>query len=510
MPFELLADSPRHHQMKSSAQAEQATRTYSYLEVGPLLRELEERRALLRHTFDGWSIWPLFRMQVAMALLESQATPKGSGGALFSRSELARLAAGDLRAWCRAPRRVRALMVTCSTYRTDTEGGRPKDTMFDDLGRRLGNVFKFERINNRQLFELNAQSVLPSRMTNSLMSLTQRLCARLPVPAAARRAAEALMTDIAGTPAARVLTTDGVARRLAAFRHERRHWRALCRRVQPRVVLVDDGYYQHDLIAGAKEAGAWVMELQHGIFTPAGPEYCWPRAALTYREQMPVPDRFLVFGEHWRGLLETDGFWTDRVRVVGSTRMELHRKISRPKKQASAGMTLLVTTQGVAREGLIRWLQEMMVLLERLLNLRVIVKLHPGYDRDPAPYLAALGCDRRVEIQSASEGPTTFERLLEADLHASISSACHFDALALGTPTVILGLPSYECVLGILESGHAVLARTPQEWAAVVQATDGARLPEAIGHHYFRAGAVENLVAAVEEFEADSKSLRVL
>lgn len=449
------------------------SRTYSYLEVGPLLRDLEEKRALLRHTFDGWSIWPLFRMQVAMALLDPQATPKGSGGALFNRGELVLLAAGDLLAWCRAPRGVRALMVTCSSYRTDTEGGRPKDTMFDDLGRRLGDVFKFERINNRRLFDLNAQSVLPSRMTNSWMTLTQRLYARLPVPAAARRVTEALVADLEGTPAERVLTSGGVARRLAHFRHERRQWRNLCRRVRPRVVMVDDGYYQHDLIAGAKEAGAWVMELQHGIFTPAGPEYCWSRAALAHRDQMPVPDRFLVFGENWRGLLEADGFWTDRVRVVGSTRMELHRKVSRPQKQAGAGVVMLVTTQGVAREGLVRWLKEMMVLLEGLPNLRVIVKLHPGYDHDPAPYLAALGCDRRVEIQSGNEGPTTFARLLEADLHASISSACHFDALALGTPTVILGLPSHELVLPIRESGHAALVRSPQEWADIVRATTG-------------------------------------
>lgn len=487
----------------------QTARAYSYLEVGPLLRELEERRALLRHTFDGWSIWPLFRMQVAMALLDPQATPKGGGsGGQFSRKEMVRLALGDMMAWCSAPRGIRALMVTCSSYRTDTEEGRPKDTMFDDYGRRLGDVFKFERINNRRLFELNAQSVLPSRMTNSLMTLLQRLCARLPVPAAARSAAEALVADIAGTPAARVLTTEVVARRLAAFRHGRRQWRSLCRRVRPRVVLIDDGCYQHDLMAGAKEAGVWVMELQHGTFTPEGPEYCWSRAALAHREQMPVPDRFLVFGEHWRGLLEADGFWTDRVSIVGSTRIDLHRKVSRFEKRAHPGLVMLVTTQGVAREELVRWIQEVMRALKDQPAFRVIVKLHPGYDHDPAPYQSALGNDRRVVVQPGTEGPTTFERLLEADLHASISSSCHFDSLALGTPTVILGLPSHEYVLNILESGHAALARSPQEWADVVRATTGARVPEAVGHHYFRAGAAENLAEAVTEIESTSRSSR--
>ena len=478
-------------------------RTYSYLEVGPLLRELEEKRALLRHTFDGWSIWPLFRIHVALALLDPQATPKGGGrGGRFSRQELVRLAVGDLLAWCRAPRGVRALMVTCSSYRTDTEAGRPKDTLFDDYGRRLGDVYKFERINNRQLFELNQQSVLPSRMTNSCMTLLQRLYARLPVPMAARRAAEALVADIAGTPAARVLTIEAVARRLAAFRHERRQWRNLCRRLRPRVVLIDDGCYQHDLIAGAKEAGVWVMELQHGTFTPEGPEYCWSRAALVHRDQMPVPDRFLVFGKHWEGLLEADGFWTDRVRIVGNTRIDLHRKVARCEMGAHSGLVMLVTTQGLGREALIRWIQELMLELKQLHDLRVIVKLHPVYDQDPAPYQSALGTDRRVLVQTGLGGPSTFDRLLEADLHASISSSCHFDAIALGTPTVILGLPSHEMVLPIRESGNAALARSPQEWAALVRATTGERVPEAIGDHYFRQGAVENLAAVVAEIQS--------
>ena len=487
---------------------EQAARAYSYLEVGPLLRELEERRALLRHTFDGWSIWPLFRMQVAMALLDPQATPKGGGGASFSRGELLRMAARDLVAWCRAPQGVRALMVTCSSYRTDTEGGHPKDTMFDDLGRRLGDVFKFERINNRRLFELNPHSVLPSRMTNTWMTLAHRLYARLPVPRAACRSAEALMADLADTPAGRVLTSDGVARRLVSFRHERRQWRNLCRRLRPRVVLIDDGCYQHGLIAGAKEAGAWVMELQHGIFTPKGPEYCWSWAALAHREQMPVPDRFLLFGEHWRGLLEEDGFWTDSIRVVGSTRMDRHCSLVRPATRAYPGLVMVVTTQGVAREALIRWLQETLRLLADWPGLRVIMKLHPGYDGDPVPYQSVLGSDQRVVIQTGTEGPSTFERLLEADLHASISSSCHFDALALGTPTVILGLPSHELVLGIRESGHAALVTSPQEWADVVRAASKARVPEAVGHHYFRPNAVDNLAAAVAEVETSDPQPR--
>lgn len=480
----------------------QTPETYSYLEVGPLLRELEERRSLLRHTFDGWSIWPLFRVQVAMALLAPEAKSDGGGSFRFSRMELIRLAVGDMLAWCRAPSGIRAMMVTASSYRTDTEGVQPKDSMFDDLGRQLGNVYKLERINNRRLFELNAQSVLPSRMTNTWMTLAHRFYARLPVPRAACRSAEALMADLAGTPAGRVLTSDGVARRLVSFRHERRQWRNLCRRLRPRVVLIDDGCYQHGLIAGAKEAGAWVMELQHGIFTPKGPEYCWSWAALAHREQMPVPDRFLLFGEHWRGLLEEDGFWTDRIRVVGSARVDLHRKVLRPERHDHVGLTMLVTTQGLGREGLIRWIQQIMIALKDQSALRVIVKLHPGYDHDPAPYRSALGDDARVVIQTGAEGPTTFERLQEADLHASISSSCHFDSLAIGTPTVVLGLPSHEIMLSLYESGHAALVHSPREWADVVRAASKARVPEAVGHHYFRANALENLAAAVAEVEA--------
>jgi hypothetical protein len=102
-------------------------------------------------------------------------------------------------------------------------------------------------------------------------------------------------------------------------------------------------------------------------------------------------------------------------------------------------------------------------------------------------------------VISGSEEPSTFELLLSADVHVSISSSCHYDALGLGVPTVILPLANSEWILPLhRKSGHAHLAPTPQALLDTVLQLKKSSVPETVGAYYFRPGAVENMKAALE------------
>jgi hypothetical protein len=123
--------------------------------------------------------------------------------------------------------------------------------------------------------------------------------------------------------------------------------------------------------------------------------------------------------------------------------------------------------------------------------------MHPAYESDKRIYEKAFSADHRVRIISGSETPSTFELLTTADSHLSISSTCHYDALGLGVPTVILPFASSGWVLPLHQAGHAFLATTAESLLEIVWQFDGRGVPDDIGAYYFQPGALENLKTAL-------------
>ena len=90
-----------------------------------------------------------------------------------------------------------------------------------------------------------------------------------------------------------------------------------------------------------------------------------------------------------------------------------------------------------------------------------------------------------------------------SDLHLSVSSACHFEALGIGTPTAILALPGHELVRGLAECGDAVLIDSPASLAALVANRSWGVVPSGTSDRYFRGDHVGNMRALL----AESRSL---
>jgi hypothetical protein len=265
------------------------------------------------------------------------------------------------------------------------------------------------------------------------------------------------------------------------------------RRIRPQYLFSCDGYCEQDIFAAAREQGVVGCEFQHGIAFPGGPEYCWSEYAIPYRERMPIPDRIFLYGEHWKDVFDPCGFWGDRLRTVGSLRMEEYRRRRNALARRLPGRTLLVTTQGIDTAALIAFLREFLELAGSSLEFRLVVKLHPSYDPNPAPYRDALGHDGRVRVVLGSEQPSTFELLSASDFHASVSSACHYDAIGLGVPTIILPLWGHEEMVPLLRAGHALFAPTPGDLVDVVGSDIPRPIDPAVSEFYFRPGAIENL-----------------
>jgi hypothetical protein len=118
--------------------------------------------------------------------------------------------------------------------------------------------------------------------------------------------------------------------------------------------------------------------------------------------------------------------------------------------------------------------------------------LHPG-EVDKTKYQLTFADLREVTTYLSSEGKSTFELLAEADLHASIYSTCHYEALGLGRPTAILPFTNHETVFHLLDTGYAFLVETPQDMLTLLNKSRNMLVPPEVGNYFFTHNTLENL-----------------
>ena len=450
------------------------------------LCEVEEGEDLLRFEQDGWCIWPLFRAAVATSLAGTPVVPSGAAG---------RRARKGLHGLLDAPRLLRLPRATyfAKGYASgllDEVDGRYRDIWLDDALLALGQYCKVDSLNNMAFAPRRGSAAVPSRSTTEPIDLAARLLGRLRPPVDASALARDLSTALARGFGLSVLSEGAIRARLGDFHWRRRLYRRMLDRVGARFVFVADSG-EYELVAAAKESGRWVCEFQHGIVDRFHAGYAWTANARSRIARMPVPDRLFLFGDHWRHELDLGAFWGDRLRVVGSPRIDRFRERLVPGTNEAV---VVWTSQGIDVERAIAFVRAALGHVPADVPLQIVLKLHPIYDgaREGDAYRAAFAADTRVQISAGTDDPTLFDLLGRARLHISVSSASHFDALALGVPTVVLPLLTHETVLPLVEAGHASLAASPEALAELM-----VRTPTTIGHdiaaEYFATGSLTRL-----------------
>jgi hypothetical protein len=235
------------------------------------------------------------------------------------------------------------------------------------------------------------------------------------------------------------------------------------------------------------------VELQHGIFTQNHPDVLPNKPELDASDRgLLLPDMIGLYGDYWSNIhRHTLLGRANRLKSVGASLME-ELRLRRQTNLHEGVLSLLVTTQGLVREELIAFLREFLsaCLAPLILN----IKLHPMYDANPKPYIEAFGADARVNIISGNVQPDTYELFITCNLHLSISSNCHYDAIGLQVPTIVLGLPNHELVLNLVFAGEALLARNGVELADIVATKSWLPVPEFVADKYYHFGFSETLI----------------
>lgn len=458
-----------------------------------ILRLVEEKYDLLQYRVDGWTAWPLLRFWVASQLadigLSTPVTQSNQGWRLW-------IALQSIQALVCLPR-ARYFVKTYTSARgerSERQGGLYKDIYFDELLMALGDYCKIESLNNIRMFPRSQAALLPSHLYTPILELAA-FGLRLSSRSAARfmPIARAIATAFETETGLR-FTTEQMAATLGNFYWMKKIYAWLLDKVHPEFVLTADSG-EFSLYAAARERGIRSIEFTHAFCDRYYWPYSWSAYALPHKAHMPIPDRIFVYGDYLRDEYNTRKFWNDSLQAVGSLRVDDFRKRD-TIKWANDRCVITLTTQGIQRSEFIAFLTQFLVLArEASFLLKLFVKLHPVYDQDKTLYEQAFApFGDTVTVLAADELPSTFEIIQQSHLHLSVSSSCHYEALGLGVPTVILPFATYEMLVHLYRAGHAHLASTPAELLEIVRGWRSHSVSPAISQYYFEPDAVNNIL----------------
>lgn len=446
----------------------------------------ERRHRVFADLCQGVSLWRLVRFEVMTELTR---------GTLYRRPpERAALLAGSLqgaRTFLLPPRHAAYVCKTYASALRREEGGRWLDIHFDDLLRAVPGGVKMCSYDAGGYREQLRRALIAPRIDETGILVASAILGRIPPPMADRllcgRLSERIRTELGLAS----FTPARLQRKASTFRWRRRLFRGILRRVRPHAILVPNTG-QFALLAAAQDLGIRFIELQHGLFGADHPD-ALPDFALDMAEPraLLLPDRVALYSPYWQARLAGTAVATlGRLAIAG-------RPGTAP---VAAGPgddgPVLVTAQGIEGERLAALLAGALRAVPD--GVRLIVKLHPTYGEDRETFERHLTeFADRVTILDGTGKPATEALLAACSVHVSISSACHYDALMIGRPTIVIALPSHESVLDLVARGDAYRAATGEELAGLLRSRPWRAGAAGIGRDFRSPDFVESMRSLV-------------
>ncbi len=465
-----------------------------YIEAVNKIKSFEQDYDVLRHQLDGWSVWPIVR-GIFFYKIAGVSVPVRKKLTLI---QLAKSGLHDLLKIVSVRNR-KFVIFSFGHALQEGEKGKFKNAQFDDLLLKLGNFLKIERISNAIFYHRLHQALLRSELSDSLPFVLSRIMAKIYIPPKVRHCVAQLMRNLTTIIGCDQAITVQISREISIYYWEKALYKLLFRFLGARFVLLGNPL-MCSIVAAAKECDMKVVEFQHGFLdakTHFG--YAWRQADRQYKSFMHVPDVIFTYGQHWTDELLSTGFWETEPMTVGSLRIDSFR--ARSKKEKGPGPVVIWTSDGVNVEPAIQFMAEALKQVPANYRIRMIIKLHPAYEASKELYLSALSHDPRVQVLLGSESPSTFEILVESNLHLSGHSTCHYDAIALEVPTMVLPFDGHEKVAHLINNGLASLISSPAELAVRLMDTLSWKSPNRAGDHYFKPGALSNMLHALRSLE---------
>lgn len=465
-----------------------STETTAPAKLAALL-DMERAQGLFDFRVDGWSAWRVLRHPVHTIV--GDLPLKNAGPPDFVRALRALRHTFTLLRLLLFARRRDALVKTYRSALRAQRGDRYCDVYFDSYIMRRPSCLKLEVVNSDRFEEQARKALRPPDLDSAVFTFWGRILAvalpRLEAASFCRRVALMLKQELDVAVSAAYLL-----RQISSTYWQSRLYALLLSRVRPKLVMVaDTGDY--GLLVACARRGIRFIELQHGVFDAlhgdAVPD--WVRGSSS---ELLLPDVLACYGPFWIEQLSPTRLAAPRAVAVGNDLIDTARQL--PREAGAPGhVRILVTSQGLDSARLARWLADMLEAAPVDVMATLTIKLHPSYD-DRSNEFAQLGATANVRIVPGSASPNLWELLASTDLHLSISSASHFDAAALGIPSVVVPLAGHERVLHAVDGDFIYLASGPGEIWKIARRPP--RTDTQLREHYVVTGFVQNLLDLID------------
>lgn len=229
----------------------------------------------------------------------------------------------------------------------------------------------------------------------------------------------------------------------------------LVRRVDPSVAVVVMSYRKETFVEACQRNDVPVAELQHGVIHDRHLGYHFPGDAT----KEAFPDYLLTFGEYWNGAAEYP-IDDSKVRPVGYPYLE--REWERYRDVASTPQVLFVS-QGTIGPSL----SKVAVALSESIDREIAYKLHPGeYERwrETYPWLA------EADVRVVEDDSVPLYRLFaESSVQVGVGSTAVYEGLQFDLDTYLVALPGVERMRYLVERGMAHVVDSAAELATAIE-----------------------------------------
>ena len=458
------------------------------------LIDIEERHRLWEYKINGYCVWQLFRFPLALAM---QGLPFESNSRPFNRmqyiSHLFSHAVSDFLGIA-FPGKANFLVMTCSSALAEEENGKYKDIYFDDLLTNLDSCYKIETLNNRIFENRRDKALIKVNATEAIFNLLTSILYRcLKSSSEIKRIAAIFSNVISKEIHLENYSPEVTSHVISIFFWKKYLYSNFLKTLRPSCVLLIDTS-RFEITAAAKEQGIKVVEFQHGIFTKYHPD-ALSISAEPFKQNLIIKNKYFLYGDYWKQQLEENGFYDKELCVVGNIRLDNYRaKRSKYLKNRNDELCKIVlTTQGLDNQRLSNFMSEFVKLADKKISYTLYIKLHPIQVKSRAQFEESFKLNKNVVVLLGNEEPNTFELLANADYHISIASACHYDAIGMGVPTIILPLAGHEVVLNLFKAGHAALVNSPEELLNFILNNRNYHMPSEVSAWYFKPNAIQNI-----------------
>lgn len=220
-------------------------------------------------------------------------------------------------------------------------------------------------------------------------------------------------------------------------------------------------YHNEGFLLAAKHKKLKTVELQHGIIANQDIFYNYPNRFKKIRDKAIFPDQILVFGNHWKKILEEGNCYkTNQIKIIGNFLTYNDEILQNEKKLFNKNQKyILITTQTKLSNFFVEYIKYLSGHLNKYnLDYKIIVKNHHSEE------LSLYSELKEIEniLFSKSEVYSLFKIV---EKHISIYSTTLYDAIMYKLENYSLNVPSCEDYVNkIVDSGVALkleMTQTP-------------------------------------------------